>query len=132
MMPGTGTECDVECIYKLIGKEPFVATSLKDLKDAAEALSLWTGGYKLTIVDLQKTSRYAILPVGKNQGTPKDPLHFILVKQVGKHHATVINTRTLQTHTVAVAELQDLWNGYALLVSTADETAGCTRDNTLK
>ena len=36
-------ECGIKCIYELIGKEPFTATSLKNLKDATEQLGFPEG-----------------------------------------------------------------------------------------
>jgi ABC-type bacteriocin/lantibiotic exporter with double-glycine peptidase domain len=110
-------DCDIECIYKLIGKEPFSDTTLKDLKDAAQKLGLSANGYKLAVDELTKINGYAILPVGSAAGTADDPLHFILVKQVVKDDVTIINTRTLQTQTVEVSDLQNAWKGYALVIS---------------
>jgi len=110
-------DCDIKCIYKLIGKEPFTVTSLKDLKDAAQELGFSAIGYKLTVSDLEKMSGYAILPVGNATGIANDPLHFILVKQVAKDYVIIINPQTLKAQAITVSELQESWNGYALVIS---------------
>lgn len=110
-------DCDIECIYKIVGKEPFSVTNLKDLKDTAEELGFSANGYKLTLSELEKISGYAILPVGSAAGIAKDPLHFILVKEVAKDYVTTINARTLKAQTIAVSELQQSWKGYALVIS---------------
>jgi ABC-type bacteriocin/lantibiotic exporter with double-glycine peptidase domain len=112
-------DCDIKCIYELIGKEPFGDTTLtlKDLKDAAQKLGFSANGYKLTVDDLKKITGYAILPVGNAAGTADDPQHFILVKQVVKNDVTIINTRTLKAQTIAVSDLQNAWKGYALVIS---------------
>ena len=109
--------CDVECIYRLIGKTPFSVTTLKDLKDAAQELGFSANGYKLSVSDLEKMTDYGILPVGSAAGTANDPLHFILVKQVAKGHLTIINTRTLKAQTIEVSKFQESWQGYALVIS---------------
>jgi ABC-type bacteriocin/lantibiotic exporter with double-glycine peptidase domain len=113
-------DCDIKCIYELIGKEPFGETTLKDLKDAAQKLGFSANGYKLTLTDLEKITGYAILPVGGAAGTADDPQHFILVKQVVKDDVTIINTRTLKAQTIAVSELQESWKGYALVISAGE------------
>ena len=50
-------DCGVRCIHEFIGKEAFSATSLKNLKDAADKLGFSARGYKPTISKLV-TSRY--------------------------------------------------------------------------
>lgn len=110
-------DCDVESIYKLLGKKPFSATNLKELKDAAEKLGFSATGYKLTVHELQTISGYAILPVGSAPGTPRDPLHFILVAQVTKDHVSIVDAQTLRRQTMTVSELGKSWNGYALVIS---------------
>jgi ABC-type bacteriocin/lantibiotic exporter with double-glycine peptidase domain len=109
--------CDVNCIYKLIDKQPYSATSLKDLKNAALKLGFSATGYKLEIGDLEKMPDYAILPVGSASGTPQDPMHFILVKQTAKDYVTIINSQTLKPQTIRVSDLQESWKGYALVIS---------------
>lgn len=110
-------ECGIKCIYELIGKEAFTATSLKDLKDAAEQLGLSGHGYKLTIRKLARTRGYAILPVGTVAGTPEEPLHFILVKRIIKDYAITVNTKTLASQALPLVGLRDYWNGYALVIT---------------
>jgi predicted double-glycine peptidase len=109
--------CGIKCIYELIGKEPFTATNLKDLKDAAEKLGFSAEGYKLTLRQLTKTKGYAILPVGTATGTVDDPLHFILVKRIVKNYAITVNTRNLSSQAMPISDLQDCWNGYALVIT---------------
>ncbi len=110
-------DCDIKCIYKLIGKEPFGVMSLKDVKDAAQKLGFSANGYKLTVSELREINGYAILPVGTAAGTLEDPLHFILVKEVAKDYVTIINARMLKAQTIAVSELQQSWKGHALVIS---------------
>ena len=109
-------DCGIKCIYELISKEPFAATNLRDLKDAAEQLGFSANGYKLTISKLAKTKGYAILPVGSASGTDEDPLHFILVKRIIKDYVIVINTKTLLSQALPVSDLNEYWNGYALVI----------------
>jgi ABC-type bacteriocin/lantibiotic exporter with double-glycine peptidase domain len=113
-------DCDIECVYKLIGKEPFSDTTLKDLKDAAQKLGLSANGYKLTANDLKEISCYAILPVGGAAGTADDPLHFVLAKLTVKKDVQIINTQTLQAQTIEVSDLQNAWKGYALVISAGE------------
>ncbi len=54
------TECDIKCIYEIIGKEPFDATNLQDIKDAAEQLGFSAKGYKLTVDSLEGVDGYFI------------------------------------------------------------------------
>jgi ABC-type bacteriocin/lantibiotic exporter with double-glycine peptidase domain len=116
------TDCNINCIYELIGKEPLSVTSLKDIKDAAQKLGFSAIGYKLEIKDLEKMHGYAILPIGNAAGTPKDPLHFILVKQVTKDYIIIINSRTLEMQTIRNSKLIESWDGYALIVSIDKRT----------
>jgi ABC-type bacteriocin/lantibiotic exporter with double-glycine peptidase domain len=113
--------CDINCIYGLIGKKPYSATSLKDLKDAAHKLGLSATGYKLGISDLEEMNGYAILPIGVASGTSNDPLHFILVKQISNGYVTIINSRTLESQNMKISTLQESWKGYALLISANNE-----------
>lgn len=115
-------DCDIKCVYGLIGKEPFSDTTLKDLKDAAQKLGLSANGYKLTVDDLKKITGYAILPVGGAAGTADDPLHFVLAKLTAEKDVKIINTRTLQAQTIAVSDLQNAWKGYALVISAGEDT----------
>lgn len=114
-------DCNVNCIYELIGKKPNSVTSLKDLKDAAQKLGFSATGYKLEISDLREMAGYAILPIGSSSGTPRDPLHFILVKQVTDDFLTIINTRTLKPQTIRSSDLKNSWKGYALVISSDQE-----------
>jgi ABC-type bacteriocin/lantibiotic exporter with double-glycine peptidase domain len=115
---GTGDpHCDINCIYELIGKKPYSATSLKDIKDAAQKSGFSATGYQLEIGDLEEIHGYAVLPVGSATGTPNDPLHFVLVKQTSKNYVTIINNRTLERQTIPVSEFQKSWKGYALVLS---------------
>jgi predicted double-glycine peptidase len=110
-------DCGIKCIYELIGKEPFTATNLKDLKNAAEQLGFSANGYKLTISKLTKTKGYAILPVGSTSGTSEYPLHFILVKRIINDYVIAVNTKTLVTQALLVSDLNEYWNGYALIIT---------------
>jgi len=111
------SDCGIKCIYELIGKEPFSATNLKDLKDAAEQLGFSASGYKLTVSKLAKAKGYAILPVGSVNGTTEDPLHFILVKRTTKNYVIFVNTRTLASQALPVSDMKENWNGYALVIT---------------
>ncbi|MHC4648620.1 MAG: cysteine peptidase family C39 domain-containing protein, partial [Planctomycetota bacterium] len=73
-------DCDIHCIYGLIGKKPGTVTNLKDLKDAAGRLGLSAEGYNCGRARLKKLNSYSILPIGLAEGTSMSPLHFILVK----------------------------------------------------
>jgi ABC-type bacteriocin/lantibiotic exporter with double-glycine peptidase domain len=120
---GTGdSHCDINCIYGLIGKKPYSATSLKDLKDAAHKLGLSATGYQLSINDLAEIPCYAILPIGTASGAPNDPLHFILVKKATKDNVIIVNNQTLEPQTIRASQLQESWKGYALLVSAEKES----------
>lgn len=110
-------DCGIKCIYELINKGPFSVTNLKELKDAAEQLGFSAEGYKLKINRLAKIEDYAILPIGKTTGTPEDPFHFILVKRVIDDYVIVVNTKTLALQAVPVDDLQEYWNGYALVIT---------------
>jgi predicted double-glycine peptidase len=112
------TDCGIKCIYEIINKEPFCATSLKDMKNAAEQLGFSAKGYKLKISDLKKIAGYAILPIGNTTGTAGDPLHFILVKRVIKDYIIVVNTKNLVSQAIQVSDLQQYWNGYALVITS--------------
>jgi hypothetical protein len=107
----------VKHIYQLIGKEPFTPTTLKDLKVAAEKLGFAAAGYKLTADQLKTINTYVVLPVGDTAGTPKDPLHFILLKEVKGDSATVVDTTNLEHIDIPFADLQRIWTGYALLLA---------------
>ena len=109
--------CDVNCIYELIGKKPYSVTSLKDLKDAAQKLGFSATGYKFENSDLEEMSGYAILPIGSASGATNDPFHFVLVKQASKNYVKIINNRTLEQQTFTVYEMQKSWKGYALVLS---------------
>lgn len=115
-------DCGLKCIYELIGRKPFSATSLKDLKDAAQELGFSANGYKLTVRDLEKMAGYAILPVGHITTTGSNILHFILVKQVAEGYVIVVDTETLKAQAITVSELQKSWNGYALVISAGKGT----------
>ena len=108
----------IDYIYKLIGKKPLTPTTLKDLKVAAEKLGFSAIGYKLTFEQLRNFKTYAILPVGRTTGTPTDPFHFILLKEVKGDFATYVNTQNLQLVDISLSDLQKMWNGYVLLLST--------------
>ena len=110
-------DCRLKCIYEIIGKEPFSATNLRDLKNAAEQLGFSAKGYKLTVSKLAKTKGYAILSVGSASGTAEDPLHFILVKRIIKDYVIAVNTKTLASQALPVSNLRDYWNGYALIIT---------------
>ena len=110
-------DCEIKCIYELIGKEPFSVTNLKDLKDAAEKLGFSAKGYKLTLGQLARIGGYAIVPVGDAPGTFGDPLHFILVKRTIKDYAIIVNTKTLASQALPLRDLRDYWNGYALIIT---------------
>jgi len=119
---GTGDpHCDINCIYGLIDKKPYSATSLKDLKDAAHKLGLSATGYQLGVNDLVEMPSYAILPIGAASGTPNDPLHFILVKKATKDNVIIVNNRTLESQIIRVSSLQGSWRGYALVISAEKE-----------
>ena len=107
----------IKCIYELIGKEPFSATSLKDLRDAAEELGFSAKGYKLKISDLKKMDGYAILPIGSATGAANDPLHFILVKRVTEDYVIIVSTTTLASQALPTSDLRQYWNGYILILS---------------
>ncbi len=111
------SDCGIKCIYQLIDKKPFSPTNLKDLKDAAEQFGFSAKGYKLKISDLKKMDGYAILPVGSTVGTANDPLHFILVKRVIQDYVIIVNTKTLVSQALPISDLQEYWNGYALVIS---------------
>lgn len=111
------SNCGIKYIYDLIGKEPFNATNLNDLKNAAAQLGFSARGYKLTVGKLAKIKGYAILPVGTASGTVEDPLHFILVKRIIKDYAIVLNTETLLSQALPISNLLKYWNGYALIIS---------------
>jgi len=112
-------DCDIECIYGLIGKPSSSPTNLKDLNMAANKLGFQVTGLKTTLSNLTKMKGYAILPVGNTKGTAKDPLHFILVKLEAKDDLIIIDTQTLQTKRFPVSELRKAWKGYALFVSAS-------------
>jgi ABC-type bacteriocin/lantibiotic exporter with double-glycine peptidase domain len=109
--------CDVECIYRLIGKTPYSVTTLKDLKDAAQKSGFSAVGYKLTLTQLQNLNEYAILPIGFAQGTSDDPFHFILVQPGANGYLNIINTTTLKRNHITFSQLQNSWTGYALVLS---------------
>lgn len=110
-------DCGIKCIYELIGKKPFTATNMKELKEAAEKLGFSAGGYKLAVSDLEEMAGYAILPVGMGAGAAGEPLHFILVKGATKDYVTIVNTKTFKAEAVSVSDLQRSWNGFALVIS---------------
>ncbi|MBN2589631.1 MAG: DUF1573 domain-containing protein [Sedimentisphaerales bacterium] len=109
-------DCGIKCIYDIIDKEPFSATTLKDIKSAAEYLGFSAKGYKLTFKQLEKINGYVILPIGNATGTSNDPLHFILVKRITKSYVVIINTKTLSSQALPISNLQEYWNGYALVI----------------
>jgi len=115
------SDCDINCIYGIIGKKPYSITSLKDLKNAAEKLGFSATGYQLEIGDLEEMHSYAILPIGNASGTQEDPLHFLLVKQVKSNYLIIINNQSLKPETLNVSELQKVWKGYALVISTGEK-----------
>jgi len=110
-------EYEIKRIYELIGKEPFSVTNLKDLQAVAEQLGFSAKGYKLTVSQLAKIEGYAVLPVGSATGTDEDPLHFILIKRIIKNHAIFVNPTTLVSQALRLSDLQDYWNGYALIIT---------------
>lgn len=116
-------DCDIKCIYEMIGKPPFTPTSLKDLHSASGKLGFQTKGCKLDLKELRKMKGYAILPVGLRRGTVRDILHFILVKRVIDNYVIVINTKTLKTNAIEVNDLKKVWNGYALLILSHNRSA---------
>jgi len=61
----SSSDCNIKRIYKLIGKQPFTVTNLKDLKDAAQELGLSATGYKLTVSELKKNVRLCHTACGK-------------------------------------------------------------------
>ena len=112
-------ECDIKCIYEMIGKEPFKAANLKELKDAAGQLGFAAIGYKISVKELKKLNNYAILPIGTMRGTFDNPLHFILFKEVRDDYAIIIDTKTLESEALPLSELQTVWNGIAIVISPA-------------
>ena len=115
----------IGCIYKLIGKRPFAATSLYDLKVAATKLGFLAEGRRLSVADLAKLRGYAILPIGQARGTVADPLHHILVVEGAREgFVRTINPDSLRTPLLSMDVLQKSWNGYALAIrSCLDNTA---------
>jgi hypothetical protein len=95
--------CDVECIYRLIGKTPYSVTTLKDLKDAAQKSGFSAVGYKLTLTQLQNLNEYAILPIGFAQGTSLGPTGR---KRLPKHHK-YNHIKTQPYHVFTIAKLLD-------------------------
>jgi len=110
-------DCDINYIYRTLNIEPMRATSMADLKRAAEIFGFIAEGRKLRIQDLPGIRGYMILPLGRTKGTPENPLHFVLVKKVTDHSAIIVNTRTLNPQSLSIAELQTQWNGYALVIT---------------
>ncbi|MHC4397102.1 MAG: cysteine peptidase family C39 domain-containing protein [Planctomycetota bacterium] len=115
------TDWTIEHIYQLIGKEPFAVTTLKELKVAAEKLGFSAAGYKLTLNELKDINTYAVLPVGHEEGTATDPLHFILLKEAKGNFATIVNTENLKLRDIALSDLQKIWKGYALVLSPSKD-----------
>jgi predicted double-glycine peptidase len=108
----------IQVIYDLIGKDVNVPTSLYDLKSAAQKLGLRAEGFQCTLDDLRRMNGYAIVPIGPAKGTVTEPFHFILVRGVQEQEVLVVDPRTLQTRPVRGADLEDVWNGVALVLST--------------
>lgn len=106
----------VDEVYRLIGKDVNTPTTLYDLKLAAHELGFRAQGYACKVDDLARMSGHAIIPVGPAEGTATDPLHFILVQGVQDREVLTIDPYTLRTRRATVAELKELWRGYALLV----------------
>lgn len=115
------TDWTIERIYQLIGKNPLAVTTLKDLKVAAEKLGFSAVGYKLKLNELKNINTYSILPLGYREGTAKEPLHFILLKEAKGDFATIVNTENLKLEDVLLSDLQKMWKGYALVISPNKE-----------
>jgi len=109
-------DCNVKCIYELLGKQPFSATSLSDLKFIAERLGFSATGYRMTAAELKNTSDYVILRL---RGTTphRDRPHFVLVERTVEDYAIIVNTTTLGRTAIMLAELGKYWDGRALVIS---------------
>lgn len=114
-------DCDLKCIYGLIGKEPLRPTSLRDLKEAATDLGFSAKGYKLSLPELRQMDGYAILAIGLAPGTRQAPLHFILVKRLTESHAILVDPKTLNSVAVPLGDLDPVWSGYALILKSQDD-----------
>lgn len=110
-------DLDVEDIYKMIGKDPSMPTTLYDLKMVLDRIGYSVEGRKLTLDKLTNDGAYAIIPVGDKQGTKDDPMHFILVTHVKKEYAIVINPNTLGYEIVPRGALAKSWDGRSLLIT---------------
>jgi hypothetical protein len=111
----------VEDIYKLIGKKPNTFTTLKDIKIAAKKLGFSAEGYKLKIEQLKTIKGYAIIPVGAVQGSDKDFLHFILLKDIKGGFAKIVNINDFKLQDIPLDDLRNAWKGYALVLSPGEE-----------
>ena len=109
--------CDIACIYEIIGKTPLTATNMKDLKYAAQQLGFAAEGSLLTTQTLGKVSGYAILPLGRTTGSALDPFHFVLVEQVIGDHVVLIDTKNLEPLALPMSDLKRHWNGFALVIT---------------
>jgi hypothetical protein len=126
------TNCNIKCIYEIIGKEAFSPTNLFELREAARKLGFSAEGYKVTLQDLEEIEGYAILPAGTTKGTLNAPLHFILVQKVTPEYVIIINHNSLSTNAIHHSEFMDKdnWNGYALVI-TAGKNMKPLRGNSL-
>ena len=110
--------CDIPYIYRLIGKETYAPTNLKDLQDAAVKLGFRAKGYKLSVKKLKKIKDYAILPLVSKVGTSDRLPHFILIAGLAKEHALIVDYDTLKVKPISLVKLQKSWNGMALIISS--------------
>jgi predicted double-glycine peptidase len=120
---------DVNNIYQIIGKKPFSPTTLKDLKIGAQKLGFSAVGYKLKLNDLKKLNSYAILPIGRSEGTASDPLHFILINGVNDNFVSIVDTETFILHDFPLNKLEKLWGGYALALSLQENVTLPSKNN---
>jgi predicted double-glycine peptidase len=110
----------LKSIYGIIGKKPLAVTSLKDLWYAARQLGFRAQGYRLRLDVLRRKEGYAIVPLALTTREQKPFLHFVLVKQIGPDYVTIVDVRTMETRAIPSAEFEKVWNGYALVISSAD------------
>jgi hypothetical protein len=118
---------ETENIYAIIGKKPFLPTSLADLQAAAVRLGFTASGYSCGLAELAKIKDYMILPVGTAKGTSEDPVHFVLATEVSENYAAVVDTRTLKIFAIRTSELAKDWNGEVLVISAGKDMAPLRR-----
>jgi hypothetical protein len=103
-----GVKTSSKEIAKLAGADEKGFTSMAGLKKAAEALGLKAEGVDITIDDLRKSKKLAIVLI--------PPDHYIVVVGFSDDKVVLIDPPTT-LGVVPIFNLDTLWNGKALLIS---------------